>query len=281
MNQIVDSHVHFWDPNHLKYEWLETVPPINRALLPEDLAAASPNFEIEKIIFVQADCSPEQGVAEAQWVTNLARQHPAVAGIVPFAPLENGPTVASHLETLSSLPLVKGVRRLIQSEPLGFAQQPKFVEGVQQLAQFGLSFDICILHPQLPDVLALVEQCPEVSFVLDHIGKPGIKDSLIDRWREGIIALAGYPNVSCKLSGLVTEADHTAWTRSQLQPYIDHVLAAFSPDRIMFGSDWPVATLASSYERWVETALAATSHLSAEDQGKIFRQNALNFYRIE
>lgn len=281
MNQIVDSHVHFWDPQHLKYGWLETVSPINHPYLPGDLAAASPNFDIESIIFVQADCLPEEGLAEAQWVSSLAKQHSAISGIVAFAPLENGAATIEHLEALSKLPLVKGIRRLIQSEGAGFARQPQFVAGVQLLPRFDFSFDICILHHQLPDVLALVDQCPDVSFVLDHCGKPGIKDHLIDQWREDITTLAGYTNVSCKLSGLVTEADHAVWTPARLQPYIDHVIASFGPDRIMFGSDWPVATLASTYERWVETALAATSYLSAAEQEKIFRENALNFYRTQ
>jgi L-fuconolactonase len=151
---------------------------------------------------------------------------------------------------------------------------------VQILAQYGFSFDLCIYHPQLADVLTLVAQCPYVSFVLDHIGKPDIRNGLLEPWKRQIAELASFPNVHCKLSGMVTEADHNAWQPADLRPYADHVLQSFGADRVMFGSDWPVATLASSYRRWFETALSFIAGLSADEQSKILRENAIHFYRL-
>ena len=280
MRALVDSHIHFWDPEHLHYAWLAEVPAINRRYTPAVLSAAARGVNLERIVFVQADCVPEEGLEEVRWVSDLAARDARLQGIVAFAPLEQGEVVSDYLAQLSRFPLVKGVRRLIQSEALGFSVQPDFIAGVQQLPDFGFSFDLCIMHDQLPDVLILVEQCPDVSFVLDHFGKPAIKAGILEPWATDIRILAGFPNVMCKLSGLVTEADHETWTPADLQPYIDHILDTFGPNRLMFGGDWPVSELASSYSRWVETAQAALAHLSEHDREKIFYQNALDFYRL-
>jgi L-fuconolactonase len=279
--RYVDTHVHFWDPAELRYDWLATVPTINRPFLPADLADAATDLQLEKIVFVQADTASEQAIDEAAWISKLATAEPRIAGIVADARLEWGEAVRPQLEGLGTYPLVKGVRRLIQSEPLGFAVEDHFVRGVQILAQYGFTFDICIYHPQLVDVLSLVAQCPNVEFVLDHIGKPDIRRGLMEPWKRQIAQLASFPNVHCKLSGMVTEANPNAWTPADLRPYAEHVIESFGADRVMFGSDWPVATLASSYRRWFETALSLIAGLSADEQSKILRENAIRFYRLD
>ena len=197
-----------------------------------------------------------------------------------FAPLEKGESVRPALIEQNQRPLVKGVRRLIESKPAGFSVQPDFVLGVQLLAEYDLSCDLCLRHFQLPEVTRLVRQCPRVSFVLDHIGKPDIKNGLLDPWRQDTAELASLPNVMCKLSGLVTQADWQHWTAADLQPYIDHVLEVFGPDRIMYGSDSPVAVLAATYPQWVETLMEATRSLSNPEQEKLFYRNAAKFYRL-
>jgi L-fuconolactonase len=277
---IVDSHIHFWNPRNLPYPWLAGMPPLNRAFLPPNLAAEAAAVSLEKIVFVQADCLPAHGFNEAVWVSSLIEAEPRIAAIVAFAPLEQGQAVRAELARLAALPPVKGIRRLIQAEEPGFCRQPDFVRGVQLLPEFGFSFDICIFHRQLGDVLQLVAQCPQVSFVLDHLGKPGVKAGLREPWRTEISRLAAFPNVSCKLSGLVTEADWTRWTPEQLQPYIDHILAAFGPERVMYGGDWPVSRLATSYQGWIDTLTTATAGLSSQDSHKLFYQNAADFYRL-
>jgi L-fuconolactonase len=275
---IIDSHVHFWDPAYLRYEWLEEVPAINRPFLPKDLWEQTADLALEGIVFVQADCVSEDSLREVEWVTELAKSETKIQAIVAFVPLELGSEAREMLDKLAKMPLVKGVRRLIQAEAAGFAVQPAFVAGVQALSDYDFSFDICILHHQLGDVLRLVEQCPEVRFVLDHLGKPDAKKSVFEPWATQISELAQFPQVYCKLSGLVTEADHRRWTREELQPYIAHVVQAFGVERIMYGGDWPVSLLATTYREWVETLRWATADLTAANQHKLFYQNAQRFY---
>ncbi|MBX3064696.1 MAG: amidohydrolase family protein [Anaerolineae bacterium] len=282
MQKIIDSHVHFWNPAELSYTWLAGAPLLNRSYLPADLPGTGTDWSLEKVVFVQADCAADQGVEEAQWVASLAEADPRIAGIVAFAPLEDGgETVQPVLDLLSAIPLVKGVRRLLQDEPAGFSTQAAFVEGVRLLASYNFSFDICIRHWQLPEVIELVRACPNLRFVLDHFGKPDIKNGQIDPWREGIAQLAQFPNVMCKLSGIVTEADHQSWQPADLAPYIDQVLTSFGADRVMFGGDYPVVLLASEYPRWIETALQATASLSDVEKQKIFFANAASFYGLK
>lgn len=279
MFTIVDTHVHFWEPSRLRYSWLDDLPALNRPFLPDHVPTQGNNWKVEALIFVQADCAVEQGMKEVEWVTSLATKDARIRGLVAFVPLEQGQTVRPILQALIKFPLVKGVRRLIQSEPLGFSVQLDFVAGVKLLAEYGLSCDLCLRHPQLRDVIQLARQCPEVSFVLDHIGKPDIKNGLLDPWRTEIAELAALPNVACKLSGLVTEADWERWKPADLYPYIQHTLEVFGPERVMYGSDSPVLSLAATYSQWLETLLEATRSLSETEQDKLFRHNGARFYR--
>ena len=278
---IVDSHIHFWNPPQLDYNWLADLPALNRPILPDHAPSEGSGWVSEALVFVQAGSLSSEGLAEAAWVNELAQQDSRIQGIVAFAELETPEIAPQALEALQAYPLVKGVRRLIQSEAPGFCKQPAFIQGVQSLPRYGYSFDLCIKHHQLPDVIVLVSQCPDVSFVLDHMGKPDIKAGLLDPWRENIIALAQFPNVSCKLSGLVTEADFDAWQPAHLTPYIEHVLEAFGVERVMFGSDSPVLRLAHlTYESWIELALMALQSLSEAEKQRIFCDNARAFYRL-
>ena len=279
---IVDTHVHLWQPEHLRYPWLSEVPSLNRPYLLTDYVDASGELNIESIVFVQCDTHPDDGLRETTWVTSFATTvEPRIQGIVAWAPLEEGEQVTPFVETLAENPLVKGVRRLIQSESIDFCVQPDFMSGVKKLSCYELSFDICIFHPQLANVIRLVEQCPQVQFILDHIGKPNIKAQLFDPWKQEIRTLAGFPNVYCKISGLVTEADFEAWTPADLQPYIEHVITCFGFDRVIYGSDWPVSTQATDYPRWVRTLQKAVSGCTPEELQNLFRDNAIRFYRLD
>ena len=278
---IVDTHVHLWHPKQLRYPWLAEVPTLNRAYLLKDYIAAYGALEIESIVFVQCDTHPDDGLKETAWVTSLAAVDPRIRGIVAWAPLEEGEQVAPFVEKLAENRLVKGIRRLIQSENVDFCIEPNFVSGVKVLSRYGLSFDICIFHPQLANAIRLVEQCPHVQFILDHIGKPDIKHQLFDPWKQEIATLAAFPNVHCKISGLVTEADLEKWTPADLQPYIEHVISCFGFDRVIYGSDWPVSIQASDYPRWVQTLKDAVSGCSSEALRNLFRDNAIKFYRLD
>ncbi len=278
---IVDSHIHFWDPGHLRYPWLAGAPAINKAHLPADLSRAAAGVELRGIVFVECDLHPGDRLAEVAWVGELAQAEPRIQAIVAAAALEKGPeTVRPALEALAQYPLVRGIRRLIQSEGPGFSVQPAFVAAVQSLAGYGFSFDICIKHYQAADAIRLVEQCPGVSFILDHFGKPDVKQNLMDPWRDHLRTLAGFPNVVCKISGLATEADFETWSKEQLRPYIDHALEVFGSDRVLYGGDWPVSTQAIGYQEWIDTLLWATAHLSEADRHKLFVDNARRVYRL-
>ncbi len=278
---IVDTHVHLWHPKQLRYPWLAEVPTLNRAYLLKDYIAAYGALEIESIVFVQCDTHPDDGLKETAWVTSLAAVDPRIQGIVAWAPLEEGAQVAPFVEKLAENRLVKGIRRLIQSESVDFCVQPNFVSGVKTLSRYGLSFDLCIFHPQLANAIRLVEQCPHVQFILDHIGKPDIKNQLFAPWKQEIETLAGFPNVHCKISGLVTEADLETWTPADLQPYIEHIITSFGFDRVIYGSDWPVSTQASDYPRWVQTLKDAVSGCTSEELRNLFRDNAIKFYKLD
>lgn len=280
---MVDSHVHFWNPQHLRYPWLQDVPALNRPFLPADLdeAARLAPAELRKIVFVEAGCEASLHLEEARWVTELAAREPRIRGIVANASVERGGVVREALAELARLPLVKGVRRLLQEEPdPAFCLQPAFVEGVRAVAEFGFTFDLCIFHHQLAAVIELVRRCPEVRFVLDHLAKPAAREQRLDPWRAGIRTLSALPNVVCKISGLATEADHTRWQPEQLRPYLEHVLDCFGFGRVLFGSDWPVATLAIRYARWVELVLEVAAAASDADRHRLFSGNAELCYRV-
>lgn len=278
---IVDTHVHLWHPKQLRYAWLKQVPLLNRPFLLKDYNDAIGDLEVESMVFVQCDTHPDDGLKETAWVTSLAAGDPRIRGIVAWAPLEVGNCVAAFIEKLAEESLVKGIRRLIQGESVDFCIQPNFIDGVKTLSRHGLSFDLCIFHPQLANAIRLVEQCPDVQFILDHIGKPDIKNQLFEPWKQEIKVLADFPNVHCKISGVVTEADHENWSLDNVQPYIDHVIACFGFDRVIYGSDWPVSTLAADYRRWVATLQGSVSGCSPEELRKLFHDNAVRFYKLK
>ena len=278
---IIDTHVHLWDPARLRYPWLGGVPRLNRRHSVEEFRAACGAVSVEKMVFVECGSDRALSFEEAAWVSGLAASEPRLRGIVAHASLEKGDAVEADLARLATLPMVKGIRRLLQEEKDdAYCLRPDFVRGVRLLARFGFTFDVCIYHRQLAGVIALVRQCPEVGFVLDHIGKPGIRAGLLDPWRAEMRMLAALPNVVCKLSGVATEADHATWTPAQLRPYLDHALACFGPSRVMFGGDWPVSTLATDYPRWVATVDEALAGFSAADRRRVYVSNAEAFYRV-
>jgi len=278
---IVDTHLHVWDPRKIDYPWLEGVPFLNKTYLLDDYDRACGPVKVERMVFVQAECEPSQYQEEAAWVTSLAHKDSRLQGIVPWAPLEKGGAALPEVEALASNKLIKGIRRIIQFEPdPEFCLQPDFIAGVRLLAQFNLHFEICISHIQMENSVKLVRRCPGVRFILDHIGKPDIKNHVMDPWRDHIRSLSELPNAWCKVSGLVTEADHENWTRDDLKPYIDHVVECFGFDRTMYGGDWPVAFQATEYPRWVSVLEWAANGCSDEELRRLFRENAIDFYRL-
>lgn len=275
----IDAHVHFWNPAVLDYPWLERVPQLLRPMLPVDYPEAPGTGGAEKLVFVEGNPRPDQGVEEARMIEGMAADDGRIAGIVALVDLTSRGRDAA-LDRLAELPRVRGIRHNIQGNPDGFCLQPPYVEGVREVGRRGLTFDLCATHDQLGDVIRLVGLVPDTRFVLDHCGKPAIADGLLDPWREHITALAAHENVWCKVSGLLTEAGGEGRRDEVLWPYVEHVTDRFGTDRLMYGSDWPVVTLAGSASGWLDFTRLFTRGWSAAERGALFHDNAIRFYEL-
>jgi L-fuconolactonase len=279
----VDAHVHFWDPSVLSYPWLRSVPSIAGPHTPALLCAEAGPDVPTHMVFVQAECERARALDEVAWVEGLARAEPRIAAIVAFACMNDGARAREALAALAARPLVRGVRHLLQDDPdPDLCRRPAFVEGVREVGRQGLCFEICARESQLAGALYLVQACPGTRFVLDHGGKPEIRSGRLDPWRAHVEALAALPNVACKLSGLVTEAGALGGRIEALQPYVDHLVAAFGPDRLIFGSDWPVlsATPGCTYRGWLALAHDLLRSLSHGARDAVFSANARRIYGL-
>jgi L-fuconolactonase len=276
---IIDTHVHFWDRDAVPVSWM-TGLPIDRPFLPGDLLADAASVAIEGLVFVEADVATGHHHDEVAFIERLAAEEPCIQAIIAHAPL-SGAAIHEDLVRLAARPMVRGVRHLIQGkDAAALCADPAFREAIRLLPAHGLHFELCLLHDQLADVLRLVEACPEVTFVLDHIAKPGIKAGLREPWWQEIAAIAQCETVTCKLSGVATEADHQGWNEAELHPYIERVLEVFGPERVIFGSDWPVMRLAIDYTRWVAIVDAALAPLPEAQRHMVFNANAKRVYRL-
>jgi L-fuconolactonase len=280
--RVVDGHLHLWDPEVLTYEWLEG--SLLRPFGPDELDLALQDAPDDDFgfVFVQAECAAEQSVAEVDWVAALAPRVP-LRGIVARAPLEDPAATDQHLAAYESRPLVVGVRRLLQSEPDGFSASPGFRDAARAVAAAGLTFDACVRWSQLSDVVHLADAVPELTIVLDHLGKPpvGSADAAAPAdgtpWATELRRLARRQNVVCKLSGLPAESEGE-WTAAQMRPFLDVALDAFGPHRLLFGGDWPVS---GPYGRWVETVSSwLTDRLGEHDRAAVLAGNAERVYRL-
>ena len=280
---IVDAHVHLWNPELFSMPWLADIPRLNRPYGLQDYHEQTRDLPIMAMIYIEVGVAPQEALSEARHVANLAREEPRLRAIVAAAPVERGAAVREHLESLGAIsPLIKGVRRNLQDETEpDFCLRPDFIAGVRLLAEYHLSFDLCIKHWQLPSVIELVRCCPHTGFILDHLGKPDIKRQQLNSWQADLRKLAELSNVACKISGMVTEADHERWHPADLEPFINVVIEAFGEERVLFGSDWPVVLLASPYRRWYETLEALIARLPLPARRKVWAENAQRLYRLD
>ncbi len=278
MSKILDAHVHFWDPEARNYDWLEQVPALGRRLGPADLDPGE--HELTGVVFVQADCRDDEALDEVHWVQSLAAHWPLICGIVAYAPVHLGGAAAGHLRVLSGEPLVVGVRRLLQGLPPTTFTDPELITGVRMLAESGLTFDLCVTHDQLAQASKLVRACPETRFVLDHVGKPPVRELGFDPWRADLETLAASPNLVCKLSGLATEAARGRGTEDA-RPYLQHALKIFGARRCMIASDWPVVTLETSASAWFDVVLDAIADLGPEDRDAVLAGTATVTYGLK
>lgn len=279
--KLIDTHAHFWDVEALRYPWIEKGSTFDRTFSLQDYQRASAAIPITKIIFVECDAHSSCSLREAQWVQGLAAVDGRIQGIVARVTLTgNAGDVLADLEAAAAIPLVKGIRDNIQNHPAGFAIQSSFVHGVKEVASHGLHFELCLKHHQLGETLELVRRCPEAHFVLDHCAKPDIRGGAREPWLSQIRELAGQPNVVCKISGLVTEADWERWQPEEVLWYARQAADAFGPARVLFGSDWPVNEAAGGYAKWFRIAEVLASEWSMSERESFFWRNAERVYRL-
>lgn len=275
----LDSHQHFWRYSAAQYPWIPTGSALQRDWLPADLAVLQQPLGLDGSIAVQA----QQSLAETHWLLGLADADPRIRGVVGWVDLQND-RVEEDLARLAAHPKFRGVRHVVQDEPDDrFLMRPAFQRGLRSLHQFQLRYDILIYPRQLPATLELVRAFPEQAFVLDHIAKPFIKDKRISPWKEQIQELARHENVCCKVSGIVTEAHHTEWRTEDFTPYLDVVFDAFGPNRLMWGSDWPVCLLAGNYAQVYQLAEGYVREKARWDSASaaaFFGGNCARFYGV-
>ena len=271
----IDSHQHFWKYDAQEYPWIgQNMAKLKRDFLPADWLSAQGTPLFEWSIAIQA----RQSLRETQWLLELANEHDSILAVVGWVDLR-APDVERDLECLRCHTKFAGVRHVVQEEPDDrFMLQPDFLRGIALLESFDLTFDILIYPNQLPAAIELARQFPNQPFVLDHIAKPAIKRNLFEPWSKLICELASCPNVYCKLSGMVTEADWGSWNPNQFKPYLDCVWQAFGPERLMIGSDWPVCLLAGSYSNVIQLVIDDAHARNPTALDGLLGGNAKRFY---
>ena len=278
--QIVDTHQHLWDLDLFRYSWLDSLPALNRSFRMPDYLEAAKGLNVVKSVHLEADVDEPYMLDETRHLLALADQlDNPLEGIVACGRPESK-DFRSYLDKIAVHPRLKGIRRVLHTQPDEVGQGATFINNVAALSSYGLSFDLCVLARQLPIAINLVSKCPDVVFILDHCGVPQVKERNLDPWRSYIADIAQFPNVCCKISGLVAYADPERWTTEDLRPFVEHAIASFGWDRLLFGSDWPVCTLSASYQQWVEALKAITRGAGEVNQRKLFHDNAVRVYRL-
>ncbi len=273
----LDAHQHFWRYSAPEYGWIDaSMDVLQRDFLPHDLKPLLDQNCMDGSIAVQA----RQSLEETRWLLHLAEQNEFIKSVVGWVDL-CAPDLSEQLEEFAGNKKLVGVRHVVQGEPDDrFMVRPAFRRGIAKLAEFGLTYDLLLYPRHLPAAVELVRAFPGQTFVLDHIAKPAIADRVLEPWASEIRALAALPNVACKLSGMVTEAHWKQWTRDDFQPYLDDVLGAFGPSRLMIGSDWPVCTLSADYARTLEIVLHFVDVLTPAEREGILGGNCARVYGV-
>src|SRR5260370_8826460 len=276
----VAMHQRLWDLDVFRYAWLRQLPDLNRSFRMNDYLAATNGLPIETLVHLEADGDEPFMLDETMHLLRLAdcADNP-LEGVVACGRPESK-EFKTCVDKIAGHPKLKGIRRVLHTRPDDLGQSETFIENVCSLAGYGLSFDICVLARQLPLPIRLVSQCPYVTFILDHCAVPHATTKILDPRRSLIREIAKFPNIFCKISGLIAYADPNNWTAEDLRPYVDHAIECFGWDRVMFGSDWPVCTLSASYRQWVDVLLSLTRSAGAANQKKLFHDKAIRVYRL-
>ncbi|MEP6652050.1 MAG: amidohydrolase [Myxococcales bacterium] len=275
--RIVDTHLHLVYRDKFSYPWLSGVPPLDKQWTVESYFTEAEKLGIETALHVEVDVSEQEMADETRFV--LDGLHPRIGGAIAAARPEHV-DFPNQLDQLVAMPGVKGVRRILHTEPDELSQGELFVSNVRRLSAHGLTFDLCVRADQLPVGRLLAARCPDVTFIMDHCGVPDVAGQALDPWRENIKRIAELPNVNAKISGVVAYAKPD-WTVDDLRPFVEHVIQTFGWDRVMWGSDHPVCTLTANLNRWVEATHAIIAGASKEQKAALLHRNAECIYRME
>lgn len=280
MLEIIDTHQHLWDTSNLNYPWLEDFDALKKRYLAQDYRQATAGLNVVRSVHVEGDPAPAHVVDEVKWLTRIAEEDGMIGAIVAAASLEEQ-NAEAILKQLTESELVVGVRRMAWHRPDNqFYSSSELIEGVQLLEKFNLTFDLCAHYEQLPAAIELVKATPNIRHAVNHCGGPDVQGGQFQPWADHMSQLASFDNVHCKISGIVTRASEK-WTKEELKPYINHLVSAFGYDRVMYGSDWPVCTLAAEYATWLDALLWAVQDASDEEKRKLLYDTAKQFYRID
>jgi len=274
---VIDAHQHFWHYDPSEFGWIgDSMSAIRRDFLPDELRAVAKAARVNGVVSVQA----RQTIEETLWLLDLAEENALIRGVVGWMPLDSV-ELPKELEKVADRRKLRGVRHVLQDEPSDqYMLREEFGRGISILREFDLRYDLLIFQRQLPSVIQLVDRHPSQPFILDHIAKPGIKEGEMEPWAHNMCELAKRPNVCCKISGMVTEANWRTWTPAALRPYFDVALEAFGPRRLMIGSDWPVSLLACPYQQWIETVRQWAASLTVSEQNDFFTNTAVQAYGL-
>jgi L-fuconolactonase len=277
MAEWIDAHHHLWRYNRAEFDWIDdSMQALQRDYLVSDLVHETTRAGVDGTVVVQA----RQTLEETYWLLDCADQTQEILGVVGWVPLD-GDDLPKVLRQLLTRPLFKGVRHVVQGEPDNFLLGDAFNRGISALLDAGLAYDLLIQEHQLREAKAFVGRHPQQRFVIDHVAKPKITARQMEPWRSNLLRLADCTNVSCKVSGMVTEADWAMWTAADVEPFLEVALDAFGPGRLIAGSDWPVCLVASSYKRWWSTLFEWAQKLSPFDREALFGGNARKFYVLD
>jgi L-fuconolactonase len=279
---IVDTHHHLWDLDRFQLPWLKPGEPLAKSFVMSDYREATAGLNVVKTVYMEVDVDPSQQDAEVEYVTALCRaeDNPMAAAVVSGRPASE--TFTKYLGRHKDNVYIRGIRQVLHvpGTPRGYCLEKPFVAGVQRLGEQGWSFDLCMRSGELADAVKLADQCPGTRFVLDHCGNASVLAADLASWRRDISELAQRKNVIAKISGIIASGAGGKWTVENLAPIINHTLDMFGAERVVFGGDWPVCTLAASFRQWVESLRAIVADRPVEEQRKLFHGNAMKFYHL-
>jgi predicted TIM-barrel fold metal-dependent hydrolase len=283
MLPIVDTHQHLWDLKKFHLPWVKADSPLNHSFVSADYAKATEGLNIVKAVYMEVDVDPKQQPEEAEFIVELckSKKTPTVAAVVSGRPNSEG--FRAYVTPFKGSPYIKGIRQVLHGEstPAGYCTTKEFICGIQLLGELGLSFDLCMRAPELPDATKLIDACPDTRFILDHCGNEPVTNKDHSQWKKDMADLAKRKNVVGKVSGIVASAKPGEWKADDLAPVVNHTLEVFGPERVMFGGDWPVCTLAATYRQWVEALKTIVHERKEEEQKKLFQDNATKFYGLK